>query len=78
MACPVRRISLADLSPSVVLHMTRKLGYKSSDVVNTVLANRACHTLAVYFLLNRKLERYVSGVSALLSVGGLSDLLSVG
>ncbi|EPQ04262.1 Hormonally up-regulated neu tumor-associated kinase [Myotis brandtii] len=55
------RISLADLSPSVVLHMTQKLGYKNSDVINTVLANRACHILAVYFLLNKKLERYVSG-----------------
>ncbi|KAK1344379.1 hypothetical protein QTO34_014946 [Cnephaeus nilssonii] len=53
------RISLADLSPSVVLHMTQKLGYKNSDVINTVLANRACHILAVYFLLNKKLERYV-------------------
>lgn len=59
------RISLADLSPSVVLHMTQKLGYKNSDVINTVLANRACHILAVYFLLNKKLERYVSGKSDL-------------
>ncbi|KAM7132544.1 hormonally up-regulated neu tumor-associated kinase [Molossus nigricans] len=55
------RISLADLSPSVVLHMTEKLGYKNSDVVSTVLANRACHILAVYFLLNKKLERYLAG-----------------
>lgn len=30
------RISLEDLSPSVVLHMTEKLGYKNSDVINTV------------------------------------------
>lgn len=58
-----RRISLEDLSPSVVLHMTEKLGYKNSDVINTVLSNRACHILAVYFLLNKKLERYLSGVS---------------
>ncbi|XP_062031421.1 hormonally up-regulated neu tumor-associated kinase [Lepus europaeus] len=57
------RISLEDLSPSVVLHMTEKLGYKNSDVVNTVLSNRACHILAVYFLLNKKLERYLSGKS---------------
>ncbi|XP_054433779.1 hormonally up-regulated neu tumor-associated kinase [Pteronotus mesoamericanus] len=57
------RISLADLSPSVVLHMTEKLGYKNSDVINTVLANRACHILAIYFLLNKKLERYLSGKS---------------
>ena len=57
------RISLEDLSPSVVLHMTEKLGYKNSDVINTVLSNRACHILAIYFLLNKKLERYLSGVS---------------
>ncbi|XP_033623937.1 hormonally up-regulated neu tumor-associated kinase isoform X2 [Fukomys damarensis] len=57
------RISLEDLSPSVVLHMTEKLGFKNSDVINTVLSNRACHTLAIYFLLNKKLERYLSGKS---------------
>ncbi|KAL0614310.1 LOW QUALITY PROTEIN: Hormonally up-regulated neu tumor-associated kinase [Plecturocebus cupreus] len=56
-------ISLEDLSPSVVLHMTEKLGYKNSDVINTVLSNRACHILAIYFLLNKKLERYLSGAS---------------
>lgn len=60
---PPHRISLEDLSPSVVLHMTEKLGYKNSDVINTVLSNRACHILAIYFLLNKKLERYLSGVS---------------
>ncbi|XP_004645402.1 hormonally up-regulated neu tumor-associated kinase [Octodon degus] len=57
------RISLEDLSPSVVLHMTEKLGFKNSDVINTVLSNRACHILAIYFLLNKKLERYLSGKS---------------
>lgn len=63
---PLSRISLEDLSPSVVLHMTEKLGYKNSDVINTVLSNRACHILAIYFLLNKKLERYLSGVSGAL------------
>ncbi|KAM4797197.1 hormonally up-regulated neu tumor-associated kinase [Rhinophrynus dorsalis] len=53
------RIHLEDLSQSVVLHMSEKLGYKHSDVINVILSNRACHTLAVYFLLNRKLERYL-------------------
>lgn len=67
--CPCARISLADLSPSVVLHMTEKLGYKNSDVVSTVLANRACHILAVYFLLNKKLERYLAGVSGVKAPG---------
>ncbi|XP_012414066.1 hormonally up-regulated neu tumor-associated kinase [Trichechus manatus latirostris] len=64
--CPVtypNRIHLEDLSPSVVLHMTEKLGFKNSDVINTVLSNRACHILAIYFLLNKKLERYLSGKS---------------
>lgn len=50
----------------MVLHMTEKLGYKNSDVINTVLSNRACHILAIYFLLNKKLERYLSGVSGAL------------
>ncbi|XP_012862350.1 hormonally up-regulated neu tumor-associated kinase [Echinops telfairi] len=59
------RIHLEELSPSVVLHMTEKLGFKNSDVINTVLSNRACHILAIYFLLNKKLERYLSGKSDL-------------
>uniref|UniRef100_A0A8C8SGD1 non-specific serine/threonine protein kinase n=1 Tax=Pelusios castaneus TaxID=367368 RepID=A0A8C8SGD1_9SAUR len=54
------RIHLEDLSQSVLLHMTEKLGYKNSDVINTVLSNRASHTLAIYFLLNKKLERYLA------------------
>ncbi|KAG9486190.1 hypothetical protein GDO78_008988 [Eleutherodactylus coqui] len=53
------RIHLEDLSQSVIRHMSEKLGYKHSDVINVILSNRACHTLAVYFLLNRKLERYL-------------------
>lgn len=56
------RIHLEDLSQSVILHMSEKLGYKHSDVINTVLSNRACHTLAVYFLLNRKLENYLLSI----------------
>ncbi|KAM8975323.1 hormonally up-regulated neu tumor-associated kinase [Pelodytes ibericus] len=53
------RIHLEDLSQNVVLHMSEKLGYKHSDVINVILSNRACHILSVYFLLNRKLERYL-------------------
>ncbi|KAM6287943.1 hormonally up-regulated neu tumor-associated kinase isoform 2-T2 [Spheniscus humboldti] len=56
------RIHLEDLSQSVLLHMTEKLGYKNSDVINTVLSNRASHTLAIYFLLNKKLERYLASI----------------
>uniref|UniRef100_A0A3B3WTE0 non-specific serine/threonine protein kinase n=1 Tax=Poecilia mexicana TaxID=48701 RepID=A0A3B3WTE0_9TELE len=44
-------------SLSVLLHMTEKMGYKHSEVLSAVLTNRACHTLAVYFLLNKKMKR---------------------
>ncbi|XP_070606423.1 hormonally up-regulated neu tumor-associated kinase isoform X3 [Erythrolamprus reginae] len=54
------RIHLQDISQSVLLYMTEKLGYKNSDVINTILSNRACHTLAIYILLNKKLERYTT------------------
>nr|XP_033803380.1 hormonally up-regulated neu tumor-associated kinase [Geotrypetes seraphini] len=56
------RIHLDSLNQSVVLHMSEKLGYKHSDVINTVLSNRACQTLAVYFLLNQKLQRYLLSI----------------
>uniref|UniRef100_A0A8C6X8X1 non-specific serine/threonine protein kinase n=1 Tax=Naja naja TaxID=35670 RepID=A0A8C6X8X1_NAJNA len=55
------RIHLQDISQSVLLYMTEKLGYKNSDVINTILSNRACHMLAIYVLLNKKLERFTSG-----------------
>lgn len=41
----------------VLLHMTEKMNYKYSEVLSAVLTNRACHTLAVYFLLNKKMKR---------------------
>lgn len=41
----------------MLLHMTEKMGYKHSEVLSAVLTNRACHTLAVYFLLNKKMKR---------------------
>ncbi|XP_060090321.1 hormonally up-regulated neu tumor-associated kinase isoform X2 [Heteronotia binoei] len=56
------RIHVEDISQSVLLYMTEKLGYKNSDVINTVLSNRACHTLAIYVLLNKKLEQYLAGL----------------
>lgn len=37
--------------------MTEKMSYKHSEVLSAVLTNRACHTLAVYFLLNKKMKR---------------------
>ena len=37
--------------------MTEKMSYKHSEVLSAVLTNRACHTLAVYFLLNNKMKR---------------------
>nr|XP_060626419.1 hormonally up-regulated neu tumor-associated kinase [Anolis sagrei ordinatus] len=56
------RIHLEDISQNVLLYMTEKLGYKNSDVINTVLSNRACHTLSIYILLNKKLERYLASL----------------
>lgn len=56
--------------------MTEKLGYKNSDVINTVLSNRACHILAIYFLLNKKLERYLSGVSGVLMAVSVGPTVS--
>nr|XP_056714307.1 hormonally up-regulated neu tumor-associated kinase [Euleptes europaea] len=56
------RIHLEDISQSVLLYMTEKLGYKNSDVINTILSNRACHTLTIYVLLNKKLEQYLAGL----------------
>ena len=37
--------------------MTERMSYKHSEVLSAVLTNRACHTLAVYFLLNNKMKR---------------------
>ncbi|XP_078088159.1 hormonally up-regulated neu tumor-associated kinase homolog A [Mustelus asterias] len=56
------RLHPGDLNQSVLLHMTEKLGYKHAEVVNTVLSNRASHTLSIYFLLNRKLEHYFKSI----------------
>lgn len=41
----------------MLMHMTEKMNYKHSEVLGAVLTNRACHTLAVYFLLNKKMKR---------------------
>ncbi|XP_067896118.1 hormonally up-regulated neu tumor-associated kinase homolog A [Heterodontus francisci] len=56
------RLHPEDLNQSVLLHMTEKLGYKHTEVVNTVLSNRASHTLSIYFLLNRKLNHYFKNI----------------
>ncbi|XP_067849275.1 hormonally up-regulated neu tumor-associated kinase homolog A [Heptranchias perlo] len=57
------RLHPEDLNRSVLLHMTEKLGYKHTEVVNTVLSNRASHTLSIYFLLNRKLDHYFKSIA---------------
>ncbi|XP_027887796.1 hormonally up-regulated neu tumor-associated kinase homolog [Xiphophorus couchianus] len=51
------RIHIEEINQAVLLHMTEKMGYKHSEVLSAVLTNRACHTLAVYFLLNKKMKR---------------------
>ncbi|XP_039600834.1 hormonally up-regulated neu tumor-associated kinase homolog A-like isoform X3 [Polypterus senegalus] len=54
----LNRSLMEQLNQNVLVHMTQKMGFKYHEVVNTVLSNRACHTLAVYFLLNKKIQRY--------------------
>ncbi|XP_015197306.1 hormonally up-regulated neu tumor-associated kinase homolog A [Lepisosteus oculatus] len=56
-AC-LNRIHMKEINHSVLQHMTERLGYKHSDVLSVVLTNRACHTLAVYFLLDKKMRRF--------------------
>lgn len=51
------RIHIEEINHTVLMHMTEKMGYKHSEVLSAVLTNRACHTLAVYFLLNSKMQR---------------------
>ncbi|KAK1800375.1 hypothetical protein P4O66_005616 [Electrophorus voltai] len=53
----LNRIHIEEINHTVLLHMTERMGYKHSEVLSAVLTNRACHTLAVYFLLNKKMKR---------------------
>ncbi|XP_052357706.1 hormonally up-regulated neu tumor-associated kinase homolog A-like, partial [Oncorhynchus keta] len=53
----LNRIHIEEINHMVLLHMTERMGYKHSEVLSAVLTNRACHTLAVYFLLNNKVKR---------------------
>ncbi|XP_016345919.1 hormonally up-regulated neu tumor-associated kinase homolog A-like [Sinocyclocheilus anshuiensis] len=53
----LNRIHIEEINHTVLLHMTEKMGYKHSEVLSAVLTNKACHTLAVYFLLNNKMKR---------------------
>ncbi|XP_029030074.1 hormonally up-regulated neu tumor-associated kinase homolog A [Betta splendens] len=53
----LNRIHIEEINHTVLLHMTEKMGYKHSEVLSAVLTNCACHTLAVYFLLNKKMKR---------------------
>uniref|UniRef100_H3CWD7 non-specific serine/threonine protein kinase n=1 Tax=Tetraodon nigroviridis TaxID=99883 RepID=H3CWD7_TETNG len=53
----LNRIHIEEINQTVLMHMTEKMNYKHSEVLSAVLTNRACHTLAVYFLLNKKMKR---------------------
>ncbi|KAJ7997597.1 hypothetical protein DPEC_G00230660 [Dallia pectoralis] len=53
----LNRIHIEEINHTVLLHMTERMAYKHSEVLSAVLTNRACHTLAVYFLLNNKMKR---------------------
>ncbi|XP_018618987.2 hormonally up-regulated neu tumor-associated kinase homolog [Scleropages formosus] len=46
-----------EVNHAVVLRMTEQMGYQYGEVMNAVLTNRACHTLTVYFLLDRRGKR---------------------
>ncbi|XDV54406.1 hypothetical protein PO909_022702 [Leuciscus waleckii] len=54
---PYNRFHTKEINHTVLLHMAEKMGYKHSEVLSAVLTNKACHTLAVYFLLNNKMKR---------------------
>lgn len=51
------RIHITEINQAVLCHMTEKMGYSHSDVLNALLTNKASSTLAVYFLLNNKMKR---------------------
>lgn len=55
--------------------MTERMGYKHSEVLSAVLTNRACHTLAVYFLLNKKMKRLSKEYRVSVMFRGLIDQL---
>uniref|UniRef100_A0A3B3QJR9 non-specific serine/threonine protein kinase n=1 Tax=Paramormyrops kingsleyae TaxID=1676925 RepID=A0A3B3QJR9_9TELE len=79
----LNRIHIEEINHTVLMHMTEKMGYKHSEVLSAVLTNRACHTLAVYFLLNSKMQRlskeYRVSVCLLRSItGGKSSNLGPG
>lgn len=56
------------------MHMTEKMNYKHSEVLSAVLTNRACHTLAVYFLLNKKMKRLSKEYRVCPSSNALQDI----
>lgn len=53
----LNRIHIEEVNQMALMHMTENMGYKHSEVLSAVLTNRACHTLAIYFLLNNKMKR---------------------
>ncbi|XP_028840755.1 hormonally up-regulated neu tumor-associated kinase homolog [Denticeps clupeoides] len=53
----LNRIHIEEINHDVLLHMTEQMDYKHSEVLSAVLTNRACLTLAVYYLLNNKMKR---------------------
>ncbi|XP_023681935.2 hormonally up-regulated neu tumor-associated kinase homolog A-like [Paramormyrops kingsleyae] len=46
-----------EIDHHVLEHMTVKMGFQHEEVLSAVLKNRPCHTLAVYYLLERKRRR---------------------
>lgn len=66
----MHRIHIEEINHTVLLHMTERMGYKHSEVLSAVLTNRACHTLAVYFLLNKKMKRLSKEYRVSVMLGG--------
>uniref|UniRef100_A0A1A8E3E7 non-specific serine/threonine protein kinase n=1 Tax=Nothobranchius kadleci TaxID=1051664 RepID=A0A1A8E3E7_NOTKA len=53
----IHRMHIEEVNQTVLRHMTEKMGIKHSEALSAVLQNRACHTLAIYHLLNKKVKR---------------------
>ncbi|KAL4647748.1 hypothetical protein GN956_G8800 [Arapaima gigas] len=51
------KILLEEVNHKVVLHMAEQMGYQYTEVMKAVSHNRACHTLAVYVLLDKKYNK---------------------
>eukprot|EP00795_Rhopilema_esculentum_P017357 gene17357-8945_t len=47
-----------EVNQDIALHMADNMGMSMKEVVNSVTQNRACHSFAIYYLLNERFKRY--------------------